>query len=1019
MGELCFFMSTRRILLLLVSLFASVAMMAQNVNVTVKLADASNDEPIGFATVSLTPEKGSAKYSLTDNNGKGTIEKVKVGKYTFKAEIMGYKSYEKAVEITKEATDLGVIKMELDQKVLDAASVTATGNPIIIKKDTVEYNASSFKTTDTDMLINLLKKLPGIEVDDSGTITANGETITKITIDGKTFFLDDPQLASQNLPAKMIEKVKVVKKKSEQAEFTGIDDGNDETIIDLSVQKSMMNGIFGNITGGVGHDIPSKTNDMNDWRYTGNGMVGRFTDSSQLSVIANGNNGAGGMGFTNMGGNMMGQMMGGGGGMGGFGGGMGGFGGGITTSWMGGVNAAADLLDNRMELSGNYMYSGSNTQSMQESYQENYFDGYTQIEETENTSYQRNNGHRVGVRLDHKFSDNTSILFQPQFNYSQGGYNQSQFFDTWRQDKGAEAVKSSDGFSTNYGLNSNWSANGFLLFRQRLGMPGRTLSLNLSWTLSNNHSNGYNQSVTNTISGFNPGLSLVNQRVDQGSRTQNAGARLVYTEPLGGGFYVEGSYQYNYSQSNSNKDVYNSLYNAMGTYDYDIAARTMEYLGDGEYDDAYSNKILNRNINQSAGLAFMYQEGDVRAQLGITANPQNQHNETNGKIYDNKVLNWAPRAMLFYDFNDNANIRINYNGRSGQPSTSQLMPVPDNSNPLSMTLGNPYLQPYFNHNGRIELEYSNRATFFTARLNLQGGMNQNPIVNAAWSENNVRYSFPVNGKNTLNGGARIMINAPIAKSNFSISNNSNINYSQSTSYVGSASLNTDRFWKDEDRSDFDYEAFHDAYPDLNSTPDFIVNSTKTLSVMERLNLNYRSDNFEVRLNGGTRFSKPWYSVKNENANDDITWNNSVGGSINWTIGYTGLTFTTDANYNWYNGYKTDQPSRLIWNAGLQMPIIYNSATIALNAYDMLGQRQNLSRNETGNYLSESRSLSIGRYVILSFTWRFGTFGGRNGRMGGFGGGRGGFGGGRGGRGGMGGGMMGGGMMGGGGFRGGF
>ena len=452
MGELCFFMSTRRILLLLVSLFASVAMMAQNVNVTVKLQDASNDEPIGFATVSLTPEKGSAKYSLTDNNGKGTIEKVKVGKYTFKAEIMGYKSYEKAVEVTKEATDLGVVKMELDQRVLDAASVTATGNPIIIKKDTVEYNASSFKTTDTDMLINLLKKLPGIEVDDNGSITANGETITKITIDGKTFFLDDPSIASQNLPAKMIEKVKVVKKKSEQAEFTGIDDGNDETIIDLSVQKSMMNGVFGNVTGGVGHDIPSKENDMNDWRFNGNGMIGRFTDSNQISIIANGNNGAGGMGFTNMGGNMMGQMMGGGRGMGGFGGGMGGFGGGITTSWMGGVNAAADLLDNRMEFSGNYMYSGSNTESMQDSYQENYYADWTQIQETQNTSYQRNNGHRVGVRIDHKFSDNTSILFQPQFNYSQGGYNQTQVFDTWRQNKGSdEAVKATDGFSTNYG----------------------------------------------------------------------------------------------------------------------------------------------------------------------------------------------------------------------------------------------------------------------------------------------------------------------------------------------------------------------------------------------------------------------------------------------------------------------------------------------------------------------------------------------------------------------------------------
>ena len=965
---------------MLVSLFASVAMMAQNVNVTVKLQDATSGEPVGFATVSLTPEKGNAKYSLSDHDGKAVIEKVRSGKYTLKAEIMGYKPYEQAVEVGREALDLGVIKMDLDQEVLDAASVSATGNPIIIKKDTVEYNASSFKTTDTDMLINLLKKLPGIEVDDNGSITANGETITKITIDGKTFFLDDPSIASQNLPAKMIEKVKVVKKKSEQAEFTGIDDGNDETIIDLSVQKSMMNGVFGNVTGGVGHDIPSKENDMNDWRFNGNGMIGRFTDSNQISIIGNGNNGAGGMGFTNMGGNMMGQMMGGGRGMGGFGGGMGGgmggFGGGITTSWMGGVNAAADLLDDKMEFSGNYMYSGSNTESMTDSYQLNYYTDWTQIQETQNTSYQRNNGHRVGVRLDHKFSDNTSILFQPQFNYSQGGYNQTQVFDTWRDVKN-DANKATEGFSTNYGLNSNWSANGFLLFRQRLGIPGRTLSVNLNWTLSNNHSDGYNQSVTNTLSGFNPGTAVVNQRVDQGSRTQNAGARLVYTEPLGGGFYVEGSYQYNYSQSNSNKDVYNSLFNSMGSYDYDIAARTMKYLGDGDYDDAFSNKILNRNINQSAGLAFMYQEGDVRAQLGITANPQNQHNETNGKIYDNKI-------------------RINYNGRSGQPSTNQLMPVLDNSDPTSMTLGNPYLQPYFNHNGRVELEYSNRATFFTARLNLQGGMNQNPIVNATWNENNRRYSFPVNGKNTYNGGVRIMVNAPIAKSNFSISNNANINYSMSTSYVGNTTLNTKEFWNDT-MDDFDYEKFHTVHPDLNDDKDFIVNSTQTLSVMERLNLNYRSDNFEVRVNGGTRFNKPWYSVKTTGNTENVTWNNSVGGSINWTIGYTGLTFTTDANYNWYNGYKTDQPSRLIWNAGLQMPIIYNSATIALNAYDMLGQRKNLSTTQNENLYSESRSLSIGRYVILSFTWRFGTFGGRNGRMGGFGGGRGGWGGGRGGR----------------------
>ena len=998
-GKIVFFMTTRRILLSLVSLFASMALMAQNYNVTVKLEDATNGEPVGFATVSLTPEKGSAKYALTDHNGKGTVEKVRSGKYTFKAEIMGYKAHTQEVEV-KGNLDLGTIKMELDQEVLDAASVSATGNPIIIKKDTVEYNASSFKTTDTDMLINLLKKLPGIEVDDSGTITANGETISKITIDGKTFFLDDPQLASQNLPAKMIEKVKVVKKKSEQAEFTGIDDGNDETIIDLTVQKSMMNGIFGNITGGVGHDIPSKENDMNDWRFNGNGMIGRFTDSNQLSVIANGNNGAGGMGFTNMGGNMMGQMMGGGRGMGGMGGGFGG--GGITTSWMGGVNGAYDLLDNKMELSSNYMYSGSNTRSESETHKETFItDSSTQIQDTEDTNLTYNDGHRVGIRLDHKFSDNTSILFQPQFNYSRGNYNQSQIFDTWL-DQQTDANKLNEGFSTNYGLNSNWQANGFLLFRQRLGLPGRTLSVNMNWTLSNNHSDGYNQSYTKTFNGMDP--KWVNQRVDQGSKTQNAGARLVYTEPLGGGFYMEGSYQYNYSLSTTTKNVFNSN----PEYGYDIEARKINYNPTNEtLDAAYSNDILNRNINQSAGLAFMYQEGDVRAQLGASANPQRQYNETNGKVYDSGTIwNWSPRAMLFYDFNDNANIRLNYNGRSGQPSTSQLMPVLDNSNPLSQSLGNPYLKPYFNHNGRMELEYSNRETFFTARLNLQGGLNQNPIVNALWYDQDGRqYSFPVNGKSTYNGSARIMINAPIAKSNFSISNTSNISYSNTNSYQGNGRLDMSDYWNDE-MTEFNYELFHSKHEDMDKTSDFIANTTQTLNVMERLRLNYRSDDLEVTVNGGTRANKPWYSIKSEDKPEDIKWNNSVGASVNWTIGYTGLQFTTDANYNWYVNYK-NQPSRLIWNAGLSMPIIYNSATISLNAYDILGQRRMLSTSESENYRSETTSRSIGRYVILSFTWRFGTFGGRNGRMGGFGGGRGGFGGGRG---------MGGGMMGGGGFR---
>lgn len=196
--------------------------------VTLSLTDSSTGEAVGFATVSITKPGNTKpyKYALSDDKGKTVFDKVAAGKYVLKAELLGYKPLTKDIEV-KGKLDLGALKMDPDKQVLDAASVSAAGNPIVIKKDTIEYNASSFKTTENDVLEDLLKKLPGVEVSEDGTVTANGQTISKITIDGKTFFLDDPQLASKNIPAKIIDKVKVVEKKSEQAEFTGIDDGND------------------------------------------------------------------------------------------------------------------------------------------------------------------------------------------------------------------------------------------------------------------------------------------------------------------------------------------------------------------------------------------------------------------------------------------------------------------------------------------------------------------------------------------------------------------------------------------------------------------------------------------------------------------------------------------------------------------------------------------------------------------------------------------------------------------------
>ena len=977
----------------------ALSLQAQSHKVTAQLKDATTAEPVGFATVSVIPEKGQPKYSLSDGEGHAVLEKVKPGKYTFRAEIMGYKTHEQSITVGDRDLNLGVVKLEMDQQVLDAASVSATGNPVIIKKDTIEYNASSFKISDDNMLVDLLKKLPGIEVAEDGTITSNGETISKITIAGKTFFLDDPQLASQNIPAKLVEKVKVVKKKSEQAEFTGIDDGEEETVIDLTVQRGMMNGVFGNAMAGGGHDLPSKEGAVNDWRWQGAFMGGRFTETSQISLIANANN-TNNRGFNDLSGNMMGNMMGGGGMRGGRGGGWGANSNGITTSWMGGVNGNWDLLGDKMDLGANYLYNGSIVDVTEQSYKETYMtDGTTLVSNDNGLSHRFTDGHRFGMRLEHKFSENTSILFQPQFNFGRGSYVQQSTFDSYtlEADK-TTSHATNEGFTNNTGENSNWQTRGFLLLRQRLGMPGRTISANIDWNLSNNVLDGFNQSRTNTVfdeTGHPVGgtATEINQRVEQQSKSQSVGTRLVYTEPLGGNFYLEGSYNIRWAQSETEKLTYNSGLYDWGANPFQLGTtQALGYKESGEVkDNAYSNNILNRSLNQNIGLAFMYQTEGLRAQLGASAIPTKTYNETynhqtaKSVIYDpGYIWNFSPRAMLFYDFNENSNARLFYFGRSSQPSTSQLNPVLDNSNPLSLSLGNPYLNPYFSHRLRSDVEFSNKRTFFTARMHLEGSMVQSPITNASWYDLNGRaYTFPVNGHNSYDGSVRIMVNAPIAKSNFSISNMTNASYSMSGSYIGAANLDMDRFLT-KDASGavtaFKYEDFHNYYFEENKeqwTKDFQDNTTRSLSLTERLRATYRSDNLELIAGIRTRVSKPWYTIQNQVA---ATWNNRVSGSVKWTLGESGVELSTDANYNWYNGYTTAQEPELVWNAAFSVPLFRRQATLTLKAYDLLDQAKNVRVASTDNYYSETRNNTLGRYVMLSFTWRFGNFGEANKKM---------------------------------------
>ncbi len=967
------------VLLLSVSLSAFAQ---QQFSVKLKLSDASNSEPVGFATVSLTLKgaRTPSKYVLTSAEGIANLTKVPKGTYVLKAEIMGYRTYEKEIEVAK-SVDLGEIKMSQDVEVLDAASVTAIGNPIIVKKDTIEYSASSFKTSDNDMLEELLKKLPGVEIGSDGSITANGETISKVMIDGKEFFLDDPQLATKNIPAKIIEKVRVVEKKSEQAEFTGIDDGDEETVIDLSVKPGMMDGWFGNAMAGGGHDLPDKgyytdgrTAASDGWRYQAAAMAGRFTQNSQLSIILNANN-TNNRGFRDVASSMMQTMR----GSRGMGRGVGGWGrNGITTSWMAGANGAFDLLDGDMELNGNYMYGGSKSFVEEQSSRTTYMDdGSFLIYDNDGQNVSNSDGHRFGLRLDHKFSENTSILFEPQFNFGNGSYTEySDFLTLTEMDSVRDTTNL--GFNENTGVNRNWTANGFLLFRQRLGKPGRTLSLSFNYNFSNNGLLGYNQSLTRTFENETPRDSVINQRFDQNSRSASMTGRLVYTEPLGHDFYLEANYSYSWNRSTSVKDTYNS--GGIASDLVDIDAGHMVYDPAGEtYDNTYSNNILNRYVNQSAGLNFMYQKEKLRAQLGAAIRPTDTHNETNGESYDSKVLNWSPQAMLGYDINDNTNVRMFYFGRSSQPSTSQLMPVPDNSDPLNVSLGNPYLIPYFNHNVRAMFGYTDRETFMSVHGRLGGSLVQDPIVNAQWYDSNgAQYSIPVNGPLSGSADARVMVNSPFGKeSKFSIFSMTYARYNESNSYIGKTGGFDTGLYYDSSTAEFDYDSFQRDFSSMRDRM-FTENKTRSLSFTQRLRFTFRTEVVEVNLGGRTRMSKSWYTISSYNQKP--TWNNQVDASVNWTIP-GGFNLISSLDYNWYDGYTTPQEDEIIFNAEINKLLFKDKFTLALKAYDIFNQSKNLSVTDESNYHLETRNNTLGRYIIVSLTYRFGNFGGPQGGRG--------------------------------------
>jgi hypothetical protein len=964
-------MKIAKILMLAVLCLLGLNAFAQNnANIKGVLVDESTGEPIPFATVSLTRDGQNrpAKYGLTDDKGNFTLESVRNGSYTIRAELLGYIAHEAPLKMESKLIDLGKIQMEVDREQLEAAEVSALGAQMVVKKDTIEYNAASFLSTDNDNLADLLKKMPGIEVSDSGTITVNGQSVNRITIQGKTFFLDDPQIASQNIPAKLVKKLKVIRKKSEQAEFTGIDDGQEETVIDLSLQEgASMKGLVGRVTAGAGHDIPSENNPLNDFRFSGNAFLGRFSDKTQISLILNGNNAN-----VQGGGGIMGNIMAGMRGGGGFGGG----GGGISTNYMAGLNIAGDAFDNRMEVGGNYNYNNGSTLSEQSSSTLSYLTGYNQLVESSNTGTSGTDSHNFGFRLEHKFSDNTSILLEPNIRLGGGTDATKSESSTYRDNLDGKDIRDNllnHATTDNTGTNKAVSASTRFLFRQRLGLPGRTLTANVNATLSTQDRNMFNKNSTDYYTnGQLMNTRDVYQNQLTGTKSYSVNSRLTYTEPLGNYFYLEADYSFNWSKSISERNSYDLLNG--GLFDYD-----------------YSNKTENINRRQEIGGNVLYQDDRMHLQAGFFAMPNYTLNNTfvydaegniTEKPYDDNRWNFSPQVMMMFTLNDATSLRFNYRGTSSQPSTNQLMPVPDNTNPLRVSFGNPELTPYFTHNINAELRNNNRVRLSSFNLRANGGFTQNQISNVVITgANGGQYTVPMNAPTTGNAGLNFTNNTPFGKSAFSFSNTLGANWRQSFAYEG-VGIDMSTY------TDGGFYEFMDWFVTQVKDPSYykahiVENYTDNLSVNERLQLSYRGIQLQASVGASTNMSKSWYRQKGDAADQSTasgrntqTWNNAVTAQLTWNWVLTGISLTANANYRWYNGYTTPIDPQCIINMTLAKSI--GPVNLSLYVSDLLGQSRALSVTDGSSRHSESVSKTLGRYAILSLAYNFGNFGGRRG-----------------------------------------
>lgn len=919
------------IIALIAWLTTSITALAYNVTGVVLDEDS---QPMIKATVRvLTPKDSTAvKGALTNEKGEFRITDVKNGSYLLESSYVGYTPIYKSITVNGKNLAVGTISMAENAEMLRDVTVTGIKTPIKVMEDTVEFNADSYKTQPNAVVEDLLKRLPGVDVGSDGKITANGKEVKKILVDGKEFFTDDPSAASKNIPVDIVDKLQVVDRKSDLARLTGVDDGEDETVINLTVKKGKNNGWFGNVDGGYGTDE----------HYDLNFIVNRFWNGNQLTLLGGANN-VNNPRFGDRGGNFM-----------RFGGR-----GGLMTSRSIGLNFNVGNQE-ILRVGGDLMFSYNKTDNRTRSSKQTFFQDYNSYEDTKRNARDEIKSMNGNFRMEWKPDSFNTMDFRPNFEVKSSDSEQFRLSSTMTGPLGSDTpdkdVNNSTSLQRSHG--KSYSVGGRLIYNHNFKQHrGRSFSVMANYSLSNTreYSNTFSK-IFYELSGD----SIYDQFDDNHSWNNNISSRISWTEPLGdvkNGNFLTFSYRFSYRWNNADRITYlrpvseqiadqlTQLTHSDDVYDYmsSLPLFLLEPLGSDVRVDSLSNQFRNDYMNQDIRIGYKHVSKKATLDVGLSLVPQMSKSEdlinSNKNIPERWVWNYAPYLRYRYKMSKTRSVNVNYRGRSSQPSISQLQPVADYSDPLNVVQGNPALDPSFNHNLMVRFQDFNMEAQRAIMLNANVSVEQNSIVSNSTFDRNTgaRYTTYENVNGVWSANLMNMISFPLKNKEFKfnnfmmLSNNHNVGYSNGL-------INKS--------NNFNFNIG----PGLTWNSDYVeLELRPTYGLQISTNSVQTNSNRTVNSYGGT-FRAQYYAPFGLVLGSDLTYR---------------------ANEGYGEGYDTNE---WLLNASLSYQFLKNrSLTVSLKGYDLLDRRSNVNRTVTANSISDSLTNTLGRYAMLSVSWKFQSY----------------------------------------------